>query len=245
MPHSFDATAPGSPTDTESGSTLTPHPHPLGFWQRVGLTFTSPRRLFATSPETLPWVGVLLLSTAVAMIAAAALPPDYFLAQMEGAVNRRGAPVEITSEPAEIVRWGRYLYMFSAAAGHPLVVLAIAGILMLLFGVPRAAARFGRYMPVAVHGSLILAVGALVANGMIMLTGDPRMEPTLASVLAPLGADPARSPFLAAINIFSLWSIAVLAIGVAEIDRIGSWLRPAALLLGLYLLFAFFASLLA
>jgi hypothetical protein len=244
-PETSEATPPAFSHEPPGTATLTPAPHPLGFWERVALTFAAPRRLFATSPESLPWAGVLLLSTAIAMIAAAALPPDYFLTQMEGAVNRRGAPVEITSDPAEVVRWGRYLYMFSAAAGHPLVVLAIAGALTLLFGLPRGTARLVRYLPIAAHGSLILAVGALVANALTALTPDLRVEPSLAGVLAPLGLDDARSAFPGAINLFSLWTIGVLAVGVAVVDRVNSWLRPAALLLALYLLLAFFTSLLA
>jgi hypothetical protein len=221
------------------------HAPPLGFAERVALTFTAPARLFAAFPGGAPWAGVLLLSTLVAMIAAAAQPPEFFLAQVDGAVNRRGVPVEITSGPAEIVRYGRYLAVMSALAGHPLVVLGLAGLLTLLFGFAGGRPRFSRYLPVAAHASLVLVLGAVVGIGVRLLTGEPFAELTLAYLFAPLGVDPARQVFLDSINVFSLWTIAVLAIGVSVIDRRPSWLRPFAALLGFYLALATVTSLLA
>src|SRR5690606_29449060 len=97
--------------------------------------------------ESTPFAGVLALATAIAAGAVAMEPGEYFLNQMEDPVTRRGAPVEITSPPEQIVLWGRMMGIFSALVGHPLLAFAGAGILLLLFRVLlRGSGEFRDYL---------------------------------------------------------------------------------------------------
>ncbi|HEU0078851.1 MAG TPA: YIP1 family protein, partial [Longimicrobiaceae bacterium] len=148
-------------------------PAPLG--RRVLETFFSPADLFRRSGGYSPWMGPLLLSTLVAVVAVLAIP-DQAYEMTEPAVNRRGRPVEITSDLATIARYGRMLGMIAALAMHPLIVLAAAGVLALLFSVVlRGEGRFLQYLSIAAHASLVAALGTLVAAVVALLAGaEPR-----------------------------------------------------------------------
>lgn len=210
---------------------------------RALATFVAPRRLFAAFDERTPWFGALFLTILAAMAGAAAQPDEFFLGQMEDPRNRLGRPVEITSGPAEIVRWGRYLAAFSALAGHPLVLLGLAGGLTLgftLLGGGRGT--FREYLPITAHALLVSGLGTLVAVAMRLASGDWAADPTLAGLIAPLLPAAGGSWLLAAVNPFTVWTLAVLAAGVAAVDGRRSWRSAAAVLIGLYLALALLAA---
>ena len=210
-----------------------------GLLTRIARTFVSPARLFVGFHDGSPWVGVLAISTLVAMVSAVFLPAQHFLARMEEPVNRLGRPVEVTSSPEEIVRWGRYLEAFSALAAHPMIAFGLAGLLLLLFTVlGRGRGTFRQYLAVASHALLITAVGALVAIALRLSTGDFTAQPTVARLLGFMGPGVAGNAFLDALNVFSLWMLVVLGVGVAALNGRASWLRPAATLVGIYFLLA-------
>lgn len=208
---------------------------PPALGTRVVQTFVAPRALFRTFHHAAPWVDVLVISTVVAMVAAAGQPDEVFLQQVEGAVTRRGEPVEITSPPSEITRYGRYLAMLSALVGHPLIAFAVAGLLTLIFTVlGRGGVDFGRYLAVASHALLIPALGMLVALAAGLATG--RLVVLDLAALAPgTGDDGWARRLLLGVNPFHLWMLVVLGLGVGELDAKRSWISATALLVGLYL----------
>lgn len=207
-------------------------PAPLG--RRVLETFLSPADLFRRSGGYSPWMGPLLLSTLVAVVAVLAIP-DQAYEMTEPAVNRRGRPVEITSDLATIARYGRMLGMIAALAMHPLVVLAAAGVLALLFSVVlRGEGRFLQYLSIAAHASLVAALGTLVAAVVALLAGaEPRgITPALLPLAAP-GSLPYR--LLEGLDLFTIWALLVAALGVSLVNRRRSFASAAAVLLGVYL----------
>ncbi|MDQ3522635.1 MAG: hypothetical protein M3434_09920, partial [Gemmatimonadota bacterium] len=137
------------------------HPTPLP--RRVLNTFVAPRRLFAEFRVHTPWLGVLAVTTLVAMLATITIPDWYFVEQTRNATNRLGRPVTVTSDAATIARWGRILAAFSAAMLQPMIVLGLAGLLALIFGaIMRGKARFTQYLAISSHALLVPALGALV-----------------------------------------------------------------------------------
>lgn len=220
----------------EASGTAT-EPRPLT--RRIRDTFVAPRRLAAGITEDSPWVDVLVITTVVAMVAAALLPAEYFLAQVETPVDRLGRPVEVTSPPEEIVRWGRLLQMFSAAVMHPMIVVMVAGLITLLFSVVGGGGvEMRRYLALTSHAFLISALGVVLATVVQIATGAPEVQPSLAPLLgdAAGGAFPLR--VLALLNPFTLWMLGVLALGISEMDRRRSFAATAGVLLGLYLALA-------
>ncbi len=204
---------------------------------RILHTFVAPRRLAAGLRESAPWAGVLLISTVVAVLAAAALPAEFFLSRVEDPVDRLGRPVTVTSPPEEVVRWGRYLQMFSASVEHPVLVLAVAGILTLVFSVLGGGrVSFARHFALAAHAFLVSALGLLLTVGWHLATGHAGAQPSLAPLLGRPGGAPGE--VLAMLNPFTLWMLLVLAAGVGELDDRHSFSQAAAILVGLYLALA-------
>ncbi len=197
-------------------------------------TFVAPRRLFEEFQIHTPWLGVLVITTLVAMLATITIPDWYFVEQTRNATNRLGKPVTITSDPASIARWGRILAAFSAAMLQPMIVLGLAGLLALVFGaIMRGKARFTQYLAISSHALLVPALGALLL--LPFRLGNPGLEPTLA-LFAPF-LDPAGWPFrlLASVDLFSLWTILLLGLGVSLVNQNVTRGRASAILLGIYL----------
>lgn len=207
--------------------------------ERVVATLSSPRALGALIRERPAWLDVLALSTAVAIASAAMLPAEGLVEGLQDPVNRRGAPVEITSPPSEIVRWGRYLAMLSALVGHPLIAFVLAGLLALIFGViARGRASFPEYLSLSSHALIIAGLGMLVAVVLQHLTGDPDAYPSLAAAAPFLRSGSTVRDYLELINPFTLWMIVVLGLGVAALEPRLSRPVPTVVLLGGYLVIA-------
>jgi hypothetical protein len=205
--------------------------------RRILDTFIAPRRLFAGFRQEAPWFDVLLISTAAAVAAATLLPDDFFLAQVEHPVDRLGRPVVVTSSPAEIARYGRYMAMLSAVGGHPILAFSLAGILSLVFTVLGGGrASYRQYLAVVSHALLIPALGTvllLVARALGYATASFNL-----ALLAPgLERGGLALRLLAGIDPFTIWMLLVAAAGVAELDGRRSWRSAAAVLVLLYLFF--------
>ncbi|MEW5928327.1 MAG: YIP1 family protein [Gemmatimonadota bacterium] len=207
-------------------------PAPLG--RRVLQTFFAPADLFRRSGGYAPWLGPVLVSTLVAVVAVLAVP-DQAYQLTEPPVNRRGRPVEITSDLETIAHYGRMLDMLGTLAMHPLIILAAAGVLALLFSVLlRGEGRYVQYLSIAAHASLVTALGTLLAAALALLRGaEPRgITPALLPVVPP-GSFAHR--LLEGFDVFTLWALLVAALGVSLVNRRLSFARAAAVLLGVYL----------
>lgn len=211
------------------------HPAPLP--RRVLNTFVAPRRLFAEFQIHTPWLGVLVITTLVAMLATITIPDSVFVDQTRNATNRLGKPVTVTSDAATIARWGRILAAFSAAMLQPMIALGLAGLLSLVFGaVMRGQARFAQYLAISSHVLLVPALGALLL--LPFRFTHPELEPSLALFTPFLHSESWFFRLLASVNLFSLWTILLLALGVSVVNRTIPWRRAAAVLAGIYLLLA-------
>ncbi|CAN5800681.1 hypothetical protein BH23GEM3_BH23GEM3_02520 [soil metagenome] len=209
---------------------------PSSLGRRVVATFVSPSALFAAFRDHAPWVAPLLISMAVGILVIALLPDETFTVGMEHAVNRRGVPVEITSDTATIARWERIRLAFGVVVTQPVIAGVIAGLLTLAFSILlRGEARYRQYLAVTTHSFLISAVGALIVLPLQLTYADPeiRLSPTL---LLPGLADAGFvGRFLDGINLFSIWMLVVVALGVTAVNRRRSAALPIMLVLGLYL----------
>jgi hypothetical protein len=203
--------------------------------ERIVATYTAPRRLLPDFREGTRWLDVLIISTAIALLSVYLLPESFFVEQMRDAVTRRGDPVDITSSPAEIARWGRYLGMLTALVSHPLFALALAGVLSLIVTIMGdGVTGFRDHLSISSHAFLIPALGALLAIPLQWITGDPEARFTTALFLP----DSASLPLLVlnGLDAFSVWMLVVIGIWVGELNpRIGA-ARMIGILLGVYLI---------
>lgn len=197
-------------------------------------TFVAPRRLFEEFRTHTPWLGPLLITTVVAVLATTAIPDSVFVEQTRDATNRLGKPVTVTSDPATIARWGRILSAFSAAILQPMVALGVAGLLALIFGVVmRAQARVPQYLAIATHALLVPALGTLFL--LPFRFENPGLELSLALFAPFLTPNGWLFRLLTILNLFSLWTLLLLALGVSTVNRNVTWGRATAVLVGIYL----------
>lgn len=202
---------------------------------RLWATIFAPGRLFHAVRLGAPWVDALLVATLLAAAAAAGQPDPVYLEQVEGAVDRRGRPVEITSPPEVIVAWNRGLAFLSALAAHWMIAFALAGILALLFTVLRGGrAEFGRYLSLASHVLVIPALGSVLLLPLQWAVGDPSLTASPAALLGEV-PDGLLGRALASADLFSIWALVLLGTGAAVVNDRRSPLGPLAALLLAYL----------
>lgn len=217
---------------------MTEVPTPVPAKVRIRDTFLAPRRLAGELAGSTPWLGVLLLSTAIAALAVFTAPDDVFLEPMRSAVTRRGAPVEITSDPDVIVRWGRAMGMLAAIATHPIIAFVLAGVLTIVFSIlGRGRGSFLEYLSLSSHGLLIPALGTLLLLAVTAVSrmagaGDPfiRLRPDG-------GGGDALVSTLVSFDPFVAWMLVVLGIGVSHFDQRRSAVATTGILLAGYLVF--------
>lgn len=203
----------------------------------------APTRLFAGFGREAPWFDVLAVATLVAVVAALFAPAEPLLEASQNAVNRRGAPVTITSSPEEIVRWGRYLGAMAALAGRPIIAFLTAGLLWLCFGILGSGrASYRQYLAVAAHALLVPALGMLLLLATRAALGAPQLEFSLA--LAAPGADGFVRRLLELLDPFVLWMLALLALGARALDPRRSLAGSLAVVVGAYLALALGVALL-
>jgi hypothetical protein len=218
---------------SESAYTAAAAPAPLS--RRVLQTFAAPAELFRGFRDHAPWVGPLAISVVVGMLVVLAVPDQAFVEATEGAVNRRGRPVEITSDPGTIARYGRMMGMLVTVVRQPLAAFALAGALTLVFTVLlRGRVRFLQYLAVTTHAFLITALGSLLAAGVAAFRGT-EPEGITPALLPGIPAGTFLHRLLAGLDPFTLWALLFAALGVSILDRSRSWGSAAAILLGTYL----------
>lgn len=199
---------------------------------RIGATFTSPSALPRLLPPGLPWLDVLLISTAIAIASVATVPDEFFLQSMSDPVSRRGEPVEIVSSPDVVARWGRGMGMLATVTTHPTLVVAIAGALVLVFSIfLRGPGSFRDYLSLTAHAMLIPAVGTLLTIGVRLTTNA-----TSITELLTFG-EPASfaSALLLSVDPFVVWMLVAIALAIPRLDERRSAATSGMLLIGTYL----------
>jgi hypothetical protein len=204
--------------------------------QRVRDVFIAPVRLSEHLRDRPEWMGPLLLSVAIGVLTIILLPDQVLYDGMAGATSRRGKELaEITSDPATVALWERLRLSMGVIFTQPVKAWLVAGALMLglgrLFG---GATPFWHYLAVTTHALLISALGALCVLPLQIARMDGSVEPTLALLVPGMERFGALGQVLASINPFTVWMLAVLAIGVATLERRRSPALPLGILLGVY-----------
>ena len=201
--------------------------------ERIRATFLAPRQLWSRLEGATPWLDVLYISTIVAVLSVLAVPEEVFIEPMREAVTRRGEPVEITSPPAEIVRWGRALAMLATLATHPMIAFMLAGFLTVVFSVLGGGrGTYREYLSLSCHALLIPALGTILAIVARLIMGLAGSDPFELFDLEPRGL---LSATALAIDPFVVWMLVVLGIATAQVDgRRQPW-RAVLVLVGAYL----------
>jgi hypothetical protein len=193
----------------------------MHFVNRFVWIFTSPTRVFDDVREGRaswwePWVwqsvlyaiaGVMSMpiQRAVAELNSNDLPPDQLQQQLE--MMERFGWVQIVGTPPILLLLG----------------LVLAGITYVLVSILSSRANFKQYFTVTLYASIIGAVSLLVSNLVVRMRGVESIrtvqdaQVTLGlGFLAPEG-DTLLFGILSTVNVFTVWSLAVLALGLMHV----------------------------
>lgn len=188
-------------------------------FERVRDTFIAPARLAAGLRQAPVWPDALAISVVVAMLLVLAVPTDVFVGFTEGATDRLGRPVEVTSSPEAIGFYGRLLGMMSALVYQPMFALGLAGVLMLTFTVVlRGRAGFTQYLALAAHTLLIPALGGLAMLPVQAIRGTA-VQLTPALLLPFVDPHGALGAVLGAVDLFTVWMLVVAGIGASVLNN--------------------------
>jgi hypothetical protein len=221
---------------------------PSLFARVTGVVF-SPRKTFAAIADAPHWLGVLLLTTVVTFACSAAFLQTTvgrlaLVDQWERTAIGFGGQVD----DAEYARFQQlsdqgvaYSAITSLMSGPVLTVVLAALLTVVARARFRSAVAFRQLLAIVAHAGVILAVRQIVATPLQYVTESLASPTTLVRLAGNLDEANPLARFLGSVDVFVIWWIVVLAIGVGAAAR-----RPArALALGFAAIYIVLAAVLA
>ena len=195
----------------------------IGLGARVVGVLTSPRETFERVMDDPRWVGILALSVGcTAVLSAALLTTDFaqraLLDQQTAAMVSFGSPVpdDVRAELRQGVEFAPYVVFGSALVGAPIVSLILAGLLYGAgYGLLGAEAGFGRIFSVVAHAGVVFAVQQLFVVPLNYARESIQPPTTLAAFAPMLDDDTFAYKLLSSVDLFNVWWIMILSIGLA------------------------------
>lgn len=208
---------------------------PGSLGRRILDTFVSPGELFSRLGPTPPWFDVLLIAAVVTTAAMLLAPAEAWLATSREAWNNMEPEARKAMTPEAMARIARVTGPIGALIGTFITAFIMAGLLKLVFGVMMGGeATFAQYRSVVSHASLISALGIAVTLPIWIVTGDMTTQLS-AALLAPDLPKGVVHSLLQALAVFNIWWLAVLALGVATLNRGKvSMIAAAGVIFGVY-----------
>ncbi|MFQ5680242.1 MAG: YIP1 family protein [Gemmatimonadota bacterium] len=206
--------------------------------------FFSPGELFDRLKAHPVWVGILLVLIALNVIGGLLLPEEILrqLAARQLPTNADAATLE---RSLSVLRIGGIV---GGVLFLPVLGAAIAGILAVIYNVLLGGeARYRQLFSVTLHSLLVLSVGGLLTVYLMAASGEAGAALALHLLARGLDTGTWVYRFLHGINVFGLWTAALLGIGVSRIYPRREAGGAVTLLVGLYVglkaIVAFFPSL--
>lgn len=194
--------------------------------RRIAGTLRRPRATFAGLVEQPAWAA----TWAVLLIVFAALG-GWFLSTdvgQQALVDERvrviesfGGAVSDAEYAALLANPPQWVYLTSGGRLLllPPITVLMAGLLWSVARVDGAAVRFSQTLAIAVHASVVLLIGQLVATPLHYVRESLTSPLNLAAVLPLLeeGSVPAR--FFGTLDLFALWWLGLLGLGLSVLTR--------------------------
>jgi hypothetical protein len=181
------------------------------------MVFFSPAALFDALRERPRWLDAMVVVVALGLIVQALLPADLIreaaLANLPAnASAEQRAAMERAMPIGNTIRW------IATVIVPPILMAIVAGLVLLIWNVLRGGgARYPQALAITTHSYVIWALGGLITLPLVLATGDLR---TTLALHLPFGfLDPGSwlYRFLQGINVFGLWTMIVLGVGVSRI----------------------------
>lgn len=206
----------------------------LSFTQRLTGIFFEPGKTFADINRKPSWLGIFLLMSvftlALAYVSAARVDPEVAIRKALEA-----SPFQLSEEQKEqaiqqgVARQRNPLYKYGTPLVAPVFVLIlyaiIAGLFLLIFVLMGAPLTFKKSYAVTMWGLAPPGIIQQILGIVLLYIKDPNtVDITQGVVMSHLGglvdskAQPVLGSLLSSIDLFSFWSIVLLAIGFAAIS---------------------------
>lgn len=200
---------------------------------RVGLLFFSPGELFERLRQRPAWLDALLLLVAVNVVGNLLLPDELLRQMAESQLPADADPEALQGSVGFI----RTFAIVGAILFTPLWAVLVAAYLLVVYNVFLAGeATFRQLMSVSVHALIVLTLGGLATLGLMVAGGEIGVALALHLLVPGLESGSWAYRFLHGINVFGLWTAAVLGIGVSRLyPRRGAG-AAAALLVATYVI---------
>ncbi len=197
---------------------------------RVSGVIRSPRGTLTSVAATPRWAGVLALTFLISTVCGAALLQTEvgrlaLVDQWERTASAFGQPVDDAQYTAleDASQDGAAYAALSSLATGPVVTFALAALLIGIFnGVLGGTAPFAQVLAVVAHAGVILALRQLVATPINYARETLASPMTMSMFLSVLDESSPIARFFGVIDLFVVWWLAVLAVGMSVIYR-----RPA------------------
>lgn len=220
------------------------HPAPGSLPVRIGQLFFSPGKLFESFREHAPWGGTLLAASlaflAVQVVAMYALISDQMFADYtrQALIEAGAGQIPPDEQLLQMAKINKIVGVIGAPIGVAVAVFFTSLAAWMMFSVMGGGkARYGQYVAVISHAVFISLLGALVLLPLQTATGQLEMSLSPALFLD----EPDRTSFLFRaldkLSVFTIWSMVVVGIGVAAVNRKKNWALYATALLAVYILF--------
>jgi hypothetical protein len=200
----------------------------------------SPREAFtelARRPTTALALVVLVLLGVIAIhVAMSRVPPESLFASLEE--SGQELPAEAKENPERFLKIALWSQTAAAVVFGPALYLALAGIFLVLFRMLGSELGFRQSLATTLHGMLPFGVAAVVGVFVALGRDEISLEELqwgglVASHLGFLAGEDAGKvtrALLTSFDLFSVWCIALLAIGYRVVARVSAGAAWAAVL---------------
>jgi Yip1 domain len=212
-----------SNTTTATGAS----PAPLGLVARFIGVITSPRETFEAVVAHPRWLGMMAIT--VAIIAICSALPMTTEAGKEATLRTSVEQMEswgmtVSDQMYEQMRGRMWFAPYQTAIAvliiSPIFTLLIAGILFVVFNVAMGGgASFKQLMSVLVHAGVITALQQLFTGPVNYFRGAVTSATNLAVLLPMVDPKSFMGRVLAMTDVFLIWYVVVLAIGLGVLYR--------------------------
>jgi hypothetical protein len=212
---------------TDSSAETGASPAPAGLLSRFVGVITTPRDTFQRIVAHPSWAGMLLLSTVIIAVCAA-LPMTTEAgrqATLEQQIEQMEAfGVEVNEERYSAMQRRMGIAPYTTAGFvllfTPLITLAVTGILFVVFNaVLGGDASFRQLFSVVVHASVISALAQLFTGPLNYFRGSMASATNLGVLLPMIDEASFLGKLLRTIDVFLIWWVLVLSIGLAVLYR--------------------------
>lgn len=213
-PGSFDS----APEPTEEFSTppdsapavLRPLP------MRLVQVFFSPGELFSALREKPVWFGAMAVVAVLVGVSMSLIPTEMWIEFSRNQMLERGQEIPPGFESTGAII--RIVSVVGAVIMTPVMMFVLAaittGIFSFLLG---GEGKYKQYLSVVTHASIITGVSTLLLVPLKIAQGDPSVTLSVGTFFSFLGEGYVFRA-LKLLDLFALWSYAVMAIGVTKMD---------------------------